>query len=85
MYLRELTLATLILFEAGVVHAGFYGKSSAVISLDSKNFDREILQSDNAAVRYIPGLPKQQLLTRVAGCGVSFPSRRWATTTFQHS
>ena len=48
-YLRELVLATLLLGSSA--DAAFYGKKSPVIQLDSKNFAKEILQSDTAAVR----------------------------------
>ncbi|PUU83088.1 hypothetical protein B9Z19DRAFT_965611 [Tuber borchii] len=46
--LRELSLAAFLAL-AGSVNA-FYGKSSGVIMLDSKNFQREILNTEHASV-----------------------------------
>ncbi|CUS15200.1 unnamed protein product [Tuber aestivum] len=47
--LRELSLATFLAL-AGSANA-FYGKSSGVIMLDSKNFEKEILNTEHASVR----------------------------------
>lgn len=47
--LRELSLATFLAL-AGSANA-FYGKSSGVITLDSKNFEKEILNTEYASVR----------------------------------
>ncbi|KAI5798887.1 hypothetical protein EDC01DRAFT_21831 [Geopyxis carbonaria] len=46
--LRELVLSALLL--VGSADAAFYSKKSSVINLDSKNFKKEILQSEHAAV-----------------------------------
>lgn len=47
--LRELVVTTLLLLASGA-DAAFYGTKSAVVQLDHKNFAKEILNSDNAAV-----------------------------------
>lgn len=49
--LREL-LFTALLLSGGV--DAFYGKHTDVVELDSKNFDKEILQNENAAVGILP-------------------------------
>jgi hypothetical protein len=47
LLLWELTVAALLLTTA---EAAFYGKKSAVVNVDHKNFGKEILDSENAAV-----------------------------------
>lgn len=44
---RELCVAVLF---ASLAEAGFYGGKSAVVELDGNNFQKEILDSSNAAV-----------------------------------
>jgi len=46
--LRELSLAAFLALAGGV--NAFYGKSSEVIMLDSKNFRREILNTEHASI-----------------------------------
>lgn len=58
VYIREVTLAILLL--AGPASA-FYSKSGPIQLLDPKSFDKEVLQSDHAAVSIFCGC---------AACGV---------------
>ncbi|CAZ81280.1 unnamed protein product [Tuber melanosporum] len=46
--LRELSLATFLALASSA--SAFYGKSSGVITLDSKNFEKEILNTEHASV-----------------------------------
>ncbi|KAG0632864.1 hypothetical protein HOY80DRAFT_897439 [Tuber brumale] len=46
--LRELSLATFLALASSA--NAFYGKSSGVITLDSKNFEKEILNTEHASV-----------------------------------
>ena len=48
----ELTLAGLLL--AGPVSAGLYSKSSPVIQVDAKTFQKEVLESDYTTVCFAP-------------------------------
>jgi len=50
VHIRELTLAALLLAAPA---STFYTKSGDVQLLDAKSFDKEILQSSNAAVSII--------------------------------
>jgi protein disulfide-isomerase A6 len=46
--LRELSLATFLALASSA--SAFYGKSSGVITLDSKNFEKEILNTEHASI-----------------------------------
>jgi len=72
--LRELVVTTLFLLVSGV-NAELYGKKSAVFQLDHKNFQKEILNSDNAAVCPFPAMiPVPGVLTSRTDGRVSSPS-----------
>lgn len=49
VHIRDITLAAAALLLARV--SGFYTKSGPVLVLDAKSFEKEIIQSEHAAVR----------------------------------